>query len=183
MGLGGQVGGVGGDDEAAQGPGRPGAVGVEEARDGVSGRFDREDVEAGAGEVVGDQGGLEGVEVDGGAAGGADENGVLGQEGELGGADHADRFGGVGGVEAEDVGLAEEVFQGEGAGDAEGEVGAVGAVGVEEHDLEAEGLGAQGDGGADAAEADNAERLGAERRRSGKRVADQEAGGSARWAS
>ena len=117
-----------------------------------------EDVEAGGRDLPGLEGVEEGGLVDDPAAGGVDEHQALLGRGELVGADQAHRLGGLGQVDAHEVGLGE---QGVEVDEADAHLrGAAGLhVGVVRDDLHPEGAEPLRDEHADAAEADDPDGL------------------------
>ena len=130
---------------------------IEFQKSGVDFGFLFKDIEAGSGDCFVakrfDKGGF----IDNGAAGGVDENGGRLHESEFGGADEVAGFGGKGNVEADVVGLAEEIFPGHAASAEFGfEFGREGGgVGIE--DVHGKPSAAAGDGLSDAAHAEDAE--------------------------
>ena len=116
------------------------------------------DVEGCAGEFAVGEGVDEGVLLDHFVEGGVDEEGVGLQGGEFVGADHGGGIGGGGGVEGEEVGVLEELFE----RDQEGTallLSNFSCVGVVGEDFHVEGGGEFRDYSADGAEADDAEGL------------------------
>lgn len=129
---------------------------------GVDARLVLEDVEAGAVEVAGLEGGDEGGFVEDWAAGGVDEDGVGFHERQAAGVDEVASLRRERGVEAHDIGLGETVveFNAAGAEGGEFKVQLAGSRDVER--AHAQGHGSQGEGLADAPGADDEEGLAGE---------------------
>ena len=130
-------------------------VGEERA---VGARLGGEDVEAGAGDAPLGDGVGEGLLVEHATAGGVDDAHGRLDLGERLLADQADRLGGLGQVDGDEVALGEQLVEGDQAG-AEHAGALHRDVGVVGEDLDAEALEPLGDELADAAEADDADLL------------------------
>jgi len=150
LGFGGGSGDVGGEDDVVEG-----------GEGGVSGGLLVEDVEGGAGDVTGLEGGGQVGFDDELAAGAVDDADAFLHGGEGGGVEDAGGLRGEADVEGEEVGHREELFDGDEAdGVFAGDGG--GDEGVVAEELHAEVAGAAGDFEADAAKAEDAEFFSAE---------------------